>query len=297
MSSSNSKYLIPRDFGFYELIITISAIISLLINCGQNNATSRFFWDKDVNDETKVTVVSTSFIILICFSIIFLFLILPVLLVIPEYLEKWNWPVSLLGIISAAFLIVFNQIIQFNFDVLRLNFKKWIYFNISILSRCLGIIFAMLSVVFLDWGIDGLFISQTLFIMIFIPLSFFYVKKYFSASNFNFSWAKQLFKYGYPYIYASLAYWIIVSIDRWMLAYMTNVTEVGIYSIDKIFLYTTYDSILLDKHGSIAIKIKTEFPNLYKTIYGNILYCLFLIMCIVGGFVAIFQGNYKFGNE
>ena len=164
-----ANILSPRDFGFYELIITISAIISLLINCGQNNATSRFFWDKDVNDETKVTVVSTSFIILICFSIIFLFLILPILLVIPEYLEKWNWPVSLLGIISAALLIVLNQIIQFSFDVLRLDFKKWIYFNISILSRCLGIIFAMLSVVFLNMGIDGLFISQAIFITIFIP--------------------------------------------------------------------------------------------------------------------------------
>ena len=286
-----ANILSPIDFGFYELIITISAIVSLLINCGQNNATSRFFWDKDVNNETKVTIVSTSFIILICFSITFLFLILPILFVIPDYLQKWNWPVSLLGIISAALLIVFNQIIQFNFDVLRLNFKKWIYFNISILSRCLGIIFAMLSVVFLDWGIDGLFISQTLFIMIFIPLSFFYVKKYFSASNFNFSWAKQLFKYGYPYIYASLAYWIIVSIDRWMLAYMTNVTEVGIYSIAARFSYIPLMiSIAFGQAWSpIAIKIKTEFPNLYKTIYGNILYCLFLIMCIVGGFVAIFS--------
>ena len=76
----------------------------------------------------------------------------------------------------------------------------------TILSRCLGIIFAMLSIIFLDWGIDGLFISQTDF----YSLSFLYIKKYFSLSNFNFNWAKQLFKYGYPYIYASLAYWIIV---------------------------------------------------------------------------------------
>ena len=144
-----ANILSPRDFGFYELIITISAIVSLLINCGQNNATSRFFWDKDVTEKTKITIVSTSFIILISFSMIFLFLILSILLIITDYIEKWNWPVSLFGIISAALLIVFNQIIQFNFDILRLNFKKWIYFYISILSRCLGIIFAMLSLFFL----------------------------------------------------------------------------------------------------------------------------------------------------
>ena len=77
-----ANILSPRDFGFYELIITISAIVSLLINCGQNNATSRFFWDKDVNNETKVTIVSTSFMILICFFNIFIFN-LPILLVIP----------------------------------------------------------------------------------------------------------------------------------------------------------------------------------------------------------------------
>ena len=149
----------------------------------------------------------------------------------------------------------------------------------------------MLSIIFLDWGVDGLFISQTIFIMIFIPLSFLYIKKYFSLSNFNSNWAKQLFNYGYPYIYASLAYWIIVSIDRWMLAYMTNVTEVGIYSIAARFSYIPLMiSIAFGQAWSpIAIKIKTEFPNLYKTIYGNILYCLFLIMCIVGGFVAIFS--------
>ena len=48
-------------------------------------------------------------------------------------------------------------------------------------------------------------------------------------------------------------------------------SEVGIYSIAARFSYIPL-MISIAFWSPIAIKIKTEFPNLYKTIYGNILY-------------------------
>ena len=47
----------------------------------------------------------------------------------------------------------------------------------------------------------------------------------------NIFWAKKLINYGYPFIFAAMAYWIFGSIDRWMLFYLRDTEEVGLYSI------------------------------------------------------------------
>ena len=76
----------------------------------------------------------------------------------------------------------------------------------------------------------------------------------------KFYWIKKLIIYGYPFIFSGLAYWIFGSIDRWMLAYLTDIKEVGIYSV--AFRFSMIPMFLANAFGQawspLAIKNKNR---------------------------------------
>ena len=90
-----------------------------------------------------------------------------------------------------------------------------------------------------------------------------------------------------------MAYWIFGSIDRWMLFYLRDTEEVGLYSI--AFRFSLIPMFLANAFGQawspLAIKIKTNSPYKYKKIYGYTLVILLLLIIIASGSVSLFAGE------
>jgi O-antigen/teichoic acid export membrane protein len=81
--------------------------------------------------------------------------------------------------------------------------------------------------------------------------------------------------------------------DRWMLASMHSVEEVGIYSV--AFRFASIVLFVSTAFGQawspIAMKIRTDHPDSYRTIYGQVLSLLVFVTLIVGGALALFSGE------
>ena len=45
--------LSPKIFGTLELILTSTALLGLIMNCGLNNSVQRFYWDKNTTKTTN----------------------------------------------------------------------------------------------------------------------------------------------------------------------------------------------------------------------------------------------------
>jgi O-antigen/teichoic acid export membrane protein len=102
---------------------------------------------------------------------------------------------------------------------------------------------------------------------------------------------RKLIRFGYPFIYAGLAFWLFGSMDRWLLAYMSTVEEVGIYSIAYRFASVIlFVSMAFGQAWSpLAIKIQADHPQIYRAIYVDILLALLCGMLLIGSGVALFS--------
>ena len=106
-------------------------------------------------------------------------------------------------------------------------------------------------------------------------------------------WCEETFKYGYPFIFAGIAFWLLGTIDRWMLTAFTSLEEVSVYSVafrfSSIILFIT--TAFGMAWGPVAIKIKSENPSKYKEFYADLLGVFLYLILLISGLVGLFSGE------
>lgn len=284
--------LSPSEFGTLELVTTITTLLGLVMNCGLNNATQRFYWDKDTVIEQRPVVVSSGLAVQIVFGLITLVVGLFAVPLIYPITQQYQTPLTWVALVAALFLTVFSQWNQFAMDVLRQQFAPWRFMFISLVSRAGSALMAIVAVVLLNLGIDGLLFTQALVVSTAVPLAFYLIGRDLSP-HIDRRWMSKLLTFGYPFIFVGSAHWLLGSMDRWMLASMSTTEEVGIYSV--AFRFATIVLFVSAAFGQawspVAIKICTEYPNTYREIYSQVLLFLIYIMLTVGGGLALFSGE------
>lgn len=285
--------LSPKAFGALELISTATALLGLFLNCGLNNSVQRFYWDKDTSVFQQSVIVTSGLVAQIIFGLIAVILGIVLLPFALPWMMVNEWPITWAGLVAALVLMALSQWQQFILDVIRLHFAPWRFFIVAFVSRVGSILFGLFAVISLGMNIDGLLAAQVLGLLLSAPLAIRFAIKDINISKFNISWFKELVKFGHPFIFASLAYWLFSSIDRWMLASMTSVEQVGIYSI--AFRFASVISFVSVAFGQAwspaAIKIRTDNPATYRAIYGQVFLLLTFVMLFSGGMIALFSGE------
>ena len=285
--------LSPKIFGTLELILTSTTLLGVIMNCGLNNSVQRFYWDKNTDKGEQPTIVTAGFFSQISFGIVAVVLVsLLVPFVIPLPLVS-ELPLTFYTLFVALILMALTQWSQFILDVIRLHFTPWRFFSLALLSRVVSIFCGLVAVVWLGLGIDGLLGAQVLVLIIVCPIGLFMIHKDINFLRIDLTWVKQLLQFGYPFIFAGLAFWLFGSMDRWMLASMCSVEETGIYSV--AFRFASVVLFVSTAFGQawspFAMKIRKDHPENYATIYGYVLLLLVFLMTVVGGSVGLFSGE------
>ena len=282
-----------KSYGIVELILTVTSLLGLLINCGINGSVSRFYWDKDTKHHERAQIITSGFAVQLFFGLLMVAvgcLFLPSTLALTT---DAGWPITLIALFSALIFTVLLQISHYTLDVTRLHQAPYRFFVSALLSRLCLMVLGLLCVVYLKLGVDGLIFSQAAALFIILPFQVWLISKDMSFSEFSWGWTKRLVKWGYPFIFAGLAYVLFGSMDRWMLASMHSEEEVGIYSIASRFASVVlFVSAAFGRAWSpSAVKIQTDFPSKYRTIFGDVLLLLLFLMLIVGGGISLFAGE------
>ncbi|MBK9782016.1 MAG: oligosaccharide flippase family protein [Anaerolineales bacterium] len=285
--------LSPKAFGVLDLIITITGLLGLFINFGLNNAVSIYYWDVNTTNVTKPVIVTSGLVAQTCFGFLAIGIGLAVIPFILPKIKILELPITWVSLVAALLFMAFSQWSQYILDVLRLHFAPWRFFLLAIITRVVSTFIGLIAVVRLSMGIDGLLLAQTIVLMLTVPLSLWMIRTDFKPASIDYQWMKQLVLTGYPYIYAGFAFWLFGSIDRWMLATMTSVEEVGIYSVAFRFAsFVMFVSAAFGKAWSpLAFKVKADHPQEYSTIYGDVLLLLIYVMLLFGGGMALFSGE------
>jgi O-antigen/teichoic acid export membrane protein len=285
--------LSPMAFGALELIITITGLLGLVLNCGLNNAVYRFYWDKDTDQVMQPVIVTSGFFAQVGFGLLAVIVGLVAIPFVLPLIYAANWPLTWVALVSALLVMVLSMWTQYVLDVFRLHFSPWRFFGLAIFSRVITMAFGLVAVVHLGLGMDGLLAAQALVLIMVMPVALWMIRRDLRPSRFDYKWFKELVRFGHPYIYAGLAYWLFGSMDRWMLASMSSVEEVGIYSVAFRFASVVlFVSAAFGQAWSpVAMKIRTDHPQQYRAIFGQVLLLLLFVMLAVGGGVSLFCGE------
>ena len=272
--------------------MTVVALGGILVRCGLNNAVQRYYWDHSVQPCSRPLLVSTGLILTLLLGAggsIVVFWVAPWIL---PLIAGSDASLSLLGALAVALLLSFTQWAQYLQDVLRLHFAPWRFLGFSFTSRALGSILAVVVVLHWSVGVEGVLIAQASVLAVALPLGIWLIRKdvVFQADT---QWSRRLLSYGAPFIFAELAYWLFSSIDRWMLASIVGVNEVGLYSV--AFRFSTLALFVATAFGMAwspyAVKLRSDHPQRYRNMYAHILLMLIVVMLSVAGALALFSGE------
>lgn len=282
--------LSPLAFGALELMLTATALLGMIANCGLNNALQRFYWDKQIEPAQRPVLVSSGLAALSFFLFVALTIGGIALLGYSRWAQDESSPLGWTGLLAGLVLMAAGQLVQYLLDVTRLHMAPWRFVGIALVSRVMTAVTGVATVVWLGWGLDGLVAAQALVMVAAIPLALYAVRT-------DLTWrvdpavARKLMQFGHPFIYASLAFWLFGSMDRWILASMSNVEEVGVYSVAHRFASVIlFVSMAFGQAWSpLAIKIRADHTQNYRTLYVDILLALLCAMLLLGGGVALFS--------
>jgi O-antigen/teichoic acid export membrane protein len=138
-------------------------------------------------------------------------------------------------------------------------------------------------------GLYGYFAGTLIALTITVPLALWFIRRDF-VFKIDKTVARRIFEFGYPFVFAGLAYWIFGSMDRWMLAILSNSQEVGLYSIAFKFatIVTFVNTAFGQAWSPYAIKLMREDKS-YRYVYSRIFSLWFFILAILGLIVTLFS--------
>lgn len=282
--------LSPLAFGALELLMTAVALIGIFASCGLNNAVQRFYWDPDTPASQRPTLVSSGLAALGFFLAFSLALGVAVTAALSGWLPTWDVPMTWIAPAAALVLMVGNQVGQYLLDAVRVHLKPWRFFGVSLVTRVASAIGGVIAVVWLGMGLDGLLALQATVSLFALPLAALAVRKDLTTAI-DSDVIRKLLRFGHPFIYMGLAFWLFGSIDRWLLAAMSSVEEVGIYSVAHRFasIVMVASYAFGQAWAPLALKSRVDEPQSYRRMYADVLLVLACGMLVLGGSIAIFS--------
>lgn len=229
-----TSILTTKEYGTYDLIITIATFLLPIITLLMEESMFRFLIDCKSDNEKKI-VISQTVIYIILSSIVFLgiTLILKLFFKIPYLL------IGIVYVVTSIISALRNSLVR---GLGKLKFYTIINFIASLINILLNILF----IAVLKIGVYGLLLSVIISniissLIVFIVLKF---HKYISFKNYDKTLMKKMIKYSIPLVPNSLSWTIVNLSDRLVISGFMGTSSNGIYSMSY------------------------KFPNLMNTIYS-----------------------------
>ncbi len=275
------------QFGIMELVNTLAGLVSIFLGLGITNAVQRFYWDPKFQEEKRSVLVSTGLFLLLVWSLLFT---AGVLFAAHLFTGKLNEGYGILWVFIFLSLTsnIPIQILQYSLDTLRLRFAPWKFMLLSGWRNLSGVALGLLFILVLKMGLLGFFLGNFLAPAVSIPLGVWLIRK-------DLKWrvdrevAKEVILFGYPFIFAGLAYWFFGSLDRWMLGTLSDNTQVGLFSIAfKFASILVFVNFAFGQAWSpFAMKTYAERPD-YREVFSRIFSYLFFGLSLIGVCLTIF---------
>ncbi len=275
------------QFGLMALLTVSATLIGYVVNLGINNAVHRFYFDPATADADRPAIVSTGLVQLVVAGLVVVGLVFLALSGLRSeirdgYGVEWIWiALVLLNILP-------EQVAQYSLDAVRLHFTPWKYFAIALIKNAIGILLGLWFLAGWGMGLTGIFLGTLIASTAAVPLGLWLIRKDLTLAI-DRRVAAMLFRFGYPFVFASAAYWIFGSMDRWMLMELSSTEQVGLFSIAFKFaaVITFIITAFAQAWSPHAMRIMRDDPD-YRRTFAAICTAWCFLLALIGLAVGLF---------
>lgn len=229
-----TRIFTPQDYGYIELIIVISSLLSVILNMGLDSTQSFFFYKEKQSGKKAQSEIISSILQcrLIWGSVVVLFASC-----LSPFINAWFFnsvlPLSYFAISFAGAL--FSTILNQSVEIYRLLYRPWPYLAVTLANTVLAAGLILTMVMVFELGIYGFFLGSLMAAIVITIVGWFLVREYLDFSRLHWQWWPQLLKYGAPLLPAGLAFYAMSTADRWFIQYYHGSEALGIYAVGAKF--------------------------------------------------------------
>ncbi len=278
----------PAQYGAWSFINVMVTFMTGLLLLGGDNAYTRYFFQCKTESE-KQTLTATWLAFLAAWSIVAMAAVIPFSGTLSAWMmgEESYRAAWVIGLASSPLMMMNLSLAQ----ALRNRFraKAFTLFNLAtaVLTITLGVFF----VLYFELGVAGALLGAAAASLIMIPARLWAIRDLLSCS-FSLQFLKKILIFGLPLVPMNIAFWLFSNADRLMLARISSLDDVGLYSIAGsmaavIMLLQTAVGQSWLPHG---IKIYEEEREQAALVFGRtMVYFLAFSGFVITGFVALAQ--------
>ena len=217
-----THFVSTSDMGYYDLCLTIIFLIIPFVTLQLRDGAFRFLLETD-NGEQRSKIITFIYRTLITSTIVSL--VVTMMLALFTSID-YVWQ-SFLLLVMMSFFEVVTQVAR--------GLGKNVEFVVTGIISSLGIlVFSIVFVVILPWGINGIFIANILARI--VALAYLEWRMKIIATYFKFNIdlkqvSRDLIKYSLPLLPGSLCWWLTGSSDRWFINHFLGLDVNGVYAV------------------------------------------------------------------
>lgn len=279
---TDSKYLSITDYGALSILEITSQLLVAILGMSLYQGYVRWYWDLKTVEERKKLFFSV-----IVFISVFSLIFSVILSIFSSYFSLLIFAnnhytyIFVLVIVNSSLLAIQSV----PNGAMRIQSKSILFTSINLVKLFIVLLVTVYFVVVLKRGVAGIFEAQLLGSIFYLILSSRYIYLN-SIAIFQVKIIRELIVYSYPLILASMSGVLLGTIDRYSLNYLSDLTDVGVYSLGfkfantiKIFIVS---SVLMALTPLMLKKINA--PN-NKRFYTKVLtYFSFGLMIVILSF-------------
>jgi O-antigen/teichoic acid export membrane protein len=250
---TNPEYLSTNDYGALGILEVSSQFLVALLGLALVQALTRWYWDKKFLQNQK-SIFFTILFFTIGMSILAVLALAPFSNGLSDLLFKssdYSYLIVLM-LISSAFMVIS----QVPMSLMKLQSKSGLYSISNIVKLLVTLILTIYLVVFQKRGLNGIFEAQILGNVFFFLMLVGYLKRNI-IPRFELKILREMLVFSAPLVLGSVSGILLTIFDRYALNYITNLEDVGIYTLG----YKIANSIKILIVTSIQLAIS---PLLFK---------------------------------
>ena len=276
------------EFGTWALVTVSATLLGMFAALGVHHSVMRYYYDHEAGTEGRKALVSTAlFQIVITSSLIIGAICLALFAARGDVAPTVGIETHLL--IVGALTVLPDQVAQFGLDNARLRFAPLLFLAIALVKNLLGLLLGLWLIASWDLGVLGILLGNLIASTLAVPIALVTLWRELGW-KFDPSLTRSLLSFGFPHVLAGAAYWIFGSMDRWMLAQLSNIEQVALFSM--AFKLATVLAFLNSAFGQawspFAYKARNDDPD-YRRLFSQILSIWFFFLAFLGLGVALFS--------
>lgn len=218
-----SHLISPEEFGKSSLFFAVYSLILTVLLSGTINSLMRFYYKYGNKSELFY---STIIIPLIGANFIVFFLI-----ILKEQLSRYfGFESAKFFSAISIFLILSGIVQQYMLTLVRVEQRGMLYSLLNILAQVISLSVTVLYCLFIAKTFYSIILAQLISYLIVSLIGISLLRDSIKHIKINLSITKEVFNYGYPFLFSGIIWWVVSGTDKLMIKFYSDFYQLGLYS-------------------------------------------------------------------